>query len=470
MADGGVKQGQTDEQQALLSSLQRREQSLQNLQRELEDIRRVLALLEEKQHQVDLLGDVCASLEKLDNAGGSHLLWKDQGAADVLQTARRQIDEQQRAVQRAEQKRDELIARIREHGSDMEFLRLELAEAREREARRAREWVIEREAGELPQQDTVMPWARSSSEDWRYRWSLVFTLVAAVAVVYAISLVSIPAAERPKQIQLPERMARLVREEREPPPPPPPVEEPVEEEEEIPEPEPETEVADEQTPTDTPEPETEVAVLSEQEVKEKVRTQGILAFRESFASRASLNTTAQLGAQARVRDIGDDAIDRPERSMVTSNAPGLGSSGINLGEISRDAGDGGGGTVANVEIARVASTIDTEGALERPQASTALAGRTDEDIQIVFDRYKSALYRLYNRELRRDPRLRGQVVIKLTIEVDGSVSSCELQSSNMNAPQLVQQVIDRVMTFDFGAMDDVASVTIIYPIDFMPAG
>jgi outer membrane biosynthesis protein TonB len=294
----------------------------------------------------------------------------------------------------------------------------------------------------------------------------VLTIVAASAVVYAISLISIPAAERPKEIKLPERMARLVREEREPPPPPPQIEEPAEEEE-IPEPEPESEAADEQTPSEQPEPETEVAVLSEQEVEEKVRTQGILAFRDSFASRASLNTTAQLGAQARVRAVGDEAIDRPERSMVTSNAPGLGS-GINLGDISRDVE--GGGTVANVEVARVASTIDTEVSIERPQASTALAGRTDEDIQIVFDRYKSALYRLYNRELRRDPRLRGQMVLKLTIEADGSVSSCELQSSNMNAPQLVQQVIDRVLTFDFGSMDDVAAVTIIYPIDFMPAG
>ena len=154
--------------------------------------------------------------------------------------------------------------------------------------------------------------------------------------------------------------------------------------------------------------------------------------------------------------------------MVTSNAPGLGSSGINLGDISRDVG--GGGTVANVEVARVASTIETEGEVEGPQPGSALAGRTDEDIQIVFDRYKSALYRLYNRELRRDPRLRGQIVIKLTIEADGSVSSCELQSSNMNAPQLVQQVIDRVLTFDFGPRDDAAAVTIIYPIDFMPAG
>ena len=38
----------------------------------------------------------------------------------------------------------------------------------------------------------------------------------------------------------------------------------------------------------------------------------------------------------------------------------------------------------------------------------------------MFDRYKAALYRLYNRELRRDPTLRGQIVRRLTIEPDGS--------------------------------------------------
>ena len=98
------------------------------------------------------------------------------------------------------------------------------------------------------------------------------------------------------------------------------------------------------------------------------------------------------------------------------------------------------------------------------------AGRTDEEIQIVFDRYKAALYRLYNRELRRDPTLRGQIVLTLTIEPDGSVSMCEVQSSDMNAPALAEQVVTRVRGFDFGAKEDIAAVTIVYPIDFLPAG
>jgi outer membrane biosynthesis protein TonB len=79
------------------------------------------------------------------------------------------------------------------------------------------------------------------------------------------------------------------------------------------------------------------------------------------------------------------------------------------------------------------------------------------------------LYRLYNRELRKDPTLRGQLVLRLTIEPDGSVSFCQLQSSDMQAPMLAEQVVDRVRGFDFGAKEDIVAVTIIYPIDFLPA-
>ena len=39
----------------------------------------------------------------------------------------------------------------------------------------------------------------------------------------------------------------------------------------------------------------------------------------------------------------------------------------------------------------------------------------------------------------------------------------------MNAPQLAAQVVDRVRTFDFGAKEGIAALTILYPIDFLPA-
>ena len=119
---------------------------------------------------------------------------------------------------------------------------------------------------------------------------------------------------------------------------------------------------------------------------------------------------------------------------------------------------------------RVVSTIAPITGTDRPKARGGPgAARTDEEIQIVFDRYKASFYRLYNRELRNNPTLKGQMVLRLTIEPDGSVSMCVLQSSDMNAPDLGAQVVSRVKTMNFGPKDGVQALTIVYPIDFLPA-
>ena len=158
---------------------------------------------------------------------------------------------------------------------------------------------------------------------------------------------------------------------------------------------------------------------------------------------------------------------RPQRSLVSIQGPG-GSGGIDIGALSRDVGGGREG-IEGVEVARATSSIDAISGPDRPLSDGPGLSRTDEEIQIVFDRNKAALYRLYNRELRRDPTLKGQMVLRITIQPDGSVSLCELQSTDMETPQLSAQVLARVKTFGFGAKDGIPAITILYPIDFLPA-
>jgi len=123
-----------------------------------------------------------------------------------------------------------------------------------------------------------------------------------------------------------------------------------------------------------------------------------------------------------------------------------------------------------VAVGRATSSISSITGSDRPKPrSVSGSSRSDEEIQIVFDRYKATFYRLYNRELRNNPALKGQMVLRLTIEPDGSVSMCAVQSSDMNAPDLAAQVMSRVRSMNFGAKDGPA-VTISYPIDFLPAG
>jgi outer membrane biosynthesis protein TonB len=200
------------------------------------------------------------------------------------------------------------------------------------------------------------------------------------------------------------------------------------------------------------------------------KDQGILAFRAKLAAANEDQVVGRLGSQARIDN--SDYAGRAQRSMLTTSAPGS-SGGINLASISRGVGNrnGNGGGMAGVAVTHASSAISAVGTPggDRPvSGDVGVAGRTDEEIQIVFDRYKAALYRLYNKELRRDPTLKGQVILKLTIEPDGSVSLCELKSSDMNAPDLTAQVVERVKGFDFGAKA-VPAITILYPIDFLPA-
>jgi hypothetical protein len=224
--------------------------------------------------------------------------------------------------------------------------------------------------------------------------------------------------------------------------------------------------------------ETPTYVEPEPTPQQKVATAGILAFKDKFAGLAQDRVAPSLGARARFRaadDVGHG--DAPSGSTLTGSGPG-GSGGINLAALSRSVGGGGGGGTGvgggaggdGVSVGRATSPIAGIGGGERPLAHGGPGpSRTDEEIQIVFDRYKASFYRLYNRELRSDPTLKGQMVLRLTIEPDGSVSMCTLQSTDMNAPTLSTEVVSRVRTINFGAKEGVAALTIVYPIDFLPA-
>jgi outer membrane biosynthesis protein TonB len=446
------------------------ERELEELEQELHAIEGELEAQIEKGERYEVLARLCENFEELDKVGASYLFWGDlerpHSTAAHLEDVRGKINEFTDEIARIEDRRDAVLDKIGDKNRTMDYLYYDLRDATEREESRKAEWLVEREEPDLPARKLVMPWSRGYEEDARSRKSVLLALLICIALGWLFNTVDLPIPERAKLIEVPERVAKLVREEL---PPPKPEPEPIIEE---PEPEPEEPELAEETP---PEPE-EVPEAVEQPVvaesapvdtKEQVKSKGILAFRDKFAQRADLDTNAKLGSSARLSTAGENSVGRPERSMVTTSAPGS-SGGINLSNISRDVGGGGDG-IEGVAVSRVASSIGGGEGPARPLSAGVSAGRTDEEIQIVFDRYKASLYRLYNRELRKDPTLRGQLVLRLTIEPDGSVSMCELQSSDMNAPMLSQQVVDRVKTFDFGAKD-VGAMTIIYPIDFLPAG
>ena len=455
---------------SLRSEFEKSEQELAVLRDSLQSVGSELTVLAEKSYEFEVLGQLCRSLEELDNLGASELFWPSQDDIESRNTklanAYRKIDDYSAEISRVEDRRSSILNQIGEQNRDLDHLHYNLIDLVEQQETRKNEWLVERDADDMRPHTQVMPWTRGNEEDERFRKSLWSSLATSFLLVLLLGSIAIPMIEQDRIIEVPERVAKLVQQNR-PQPQPEPEPEPIFEEE-LPEPEPE-ELAETLPEETVPVSEPAVAENAEVDTKEQVKSKGILAFRDSFANSANLRASTQLGSHARLSNAGENAVGRPTRSMVTTNAPGS-SGGINLADISRDVGGGGQG-IEGVQVSRVASSIGTGGggASNRPLSGGAFAGRTDEEIQIVFDRYKSSLYRLYNRELRKNPTLRGQITLKLTIEPNGSVSFCVMQSSDMNAPMLAEQVVERVIGFDFGAKEDIVAITIIYPIDFLPA-
>ncbi|MDJ0759492.1 MAG: AgmX/PglI C-terminal domain-containing protein [Woeseiaceae bacterium] len=462
-----AEQSTSEDEQFLRREVEDNERTLDELEHDLRAIDDELVSLAEQNHRYELVSNICRSLEELDNLDAAGLFWDEHSAVDDqaerLRYARQKIDQFHAEIAGVEARREELVDKIGNQNLVLDVLHYDLRHTIEREEDRKSEWLVERDADDMPARSQVMPWARGSEEDRRAQKSVGTSVAVSLGFALVLSMVAIPVIEDAMQPELPERVAKLVRKERTPPPPPvamPDIPEP-----EAPEPEPVKELVEELVPDAANQP--VVAEVPQVDMREQARSKGILAFRDNFAASADARPNAQLGSQARLSNAGQNAVGRPERMMVTTSAPGS-SGGINLSDISRNTG-GSGGAMAGVAVSQVASSIGAGNGPNRPLASGVSAGRTDEEIQIVFDRYKAALYRLYNRALRNDPTLRGQMVLRLTIEPDGSVSFCELQSSDMEAPTLADQIVGRVKTFDFGAKEDIVAITIIYPIDFLPA-
>lgn len=457
----------TQQQRQLVNELSRARTQLAAIARELRATENELDSLKPQRKQHQFAVDACKALEKLAEMGGAEVFWGEGQAsrgAEHIQSVRTRIDQFDARIKAIESKEAELLQRLSKQSDLVEAIEHALFEAQDEEERLKYEWPIEREISEVPRK-LVMPWTREGEDDKRFRRTAAIALLLAITFSAILPYIPLPALVTADGTVVPERSVRLLMEEK-PTPPQPPKEQPKPKE-------PEQKVAETPQPKPTPQRVAKVDKKVEETVTETpVKEEGILAFRSKLAAAKDDQVVARLGNQARIDNSDYNSAGRAERSMLTTSAPGS-SGGINLSSISRGTGGGNGtgGKMAGVQTTRATSAIAAVGTPggDRPLSGDGAApGRTDEEIQIVFDRYKAALYRLYNKELRKDPTLKGQIVLRLTIEPNGSVSMCELKSTDMNAPDLAAQVIERVKAFDFGAKP-VPAITIFYPIDFLPA-
>ncbi|MEJ2611157.1 MAG: TonB family protein [Candidatus Thiodiazotropha sp.] len=321
-----------------------------------------------------------------------------------------------------------------------------------------------------------LPWNTGSADERRFHLIFVVTLIISLVSGLLITIAQLPEKERFKKQTLPPRLARLILEQKQvpPPKPKPKLEKLVKKEPLKPKPKPKPEKKppiSKKKPEPAKQPVKQVVKKqpSPEEARKRAANSGLLAFADQLADLREEPVVSTIRGAQNLTNKGKKTYTR-QRSIISSGAT-KSSGGINTAALSRDTGSNGLSGRATTQVESKDITRGSQAAADSARNAKGKGhkgNRTREEIQLVFDQNKGAVYALYNRALRQDPSLRGKVVLELTITPSGKVTHCKILSSELNNPKLERKLTSRVKLFKFQSKD-VETAVVSYPIDFLPS-
>ena len=475
------------------------EKKREALESELRVVEAEISKFSADRQRFDALQDVCTALDKLSELKADELFWEGipeaKDAARHVEQVRSRVARFEGEISGILEKQASYQEQINQCLDELNILDEEVRDAYDREERRKEEFVVEREISSVPYRAMIMPWTKEAESESRFRRAILVALILCFVFGAPIPLIKIPIPDRSDTVvEIPKRLVQLVKEDL---PKPAPVKKPVPKQvqeepkqaKEKPKPTPDKQHEPDKKPKGGSPAKKQTKLASAKgggaaAARKTANHVGVLKFKDTFAGLMNETPVAKLGTEARLSNksfrVKGQAV--AQRSLVAIQGKGGSSGGISNFGVSRNIGngnvgrlDGGGGSGigdgsgSGVGFVRVESAIANLEESSRPTSDGLAAGRTDEEIQIVFDRYKAALYRIYNRELRKDPTLRGKILMRISIEPNGSVSMCKVESTDLASPELVANIVERIKRFNFGPKEGVPKMTILYPIDFLPA-
>jgi protein TonB len=317
-------------------------------------------------------------------------------------------------------------------------------------------------------------WDLGDNADRRFRRIVAWIGIPALVLAIALPFLELAGLERGGGETVEQRFVSLVPEAA----PAEQVEEPAPAPEEQPEPEeakkPEEKPTEKQVETPPqPKPEPTQAQL-QQQAREKAQKSGLLAMSDQLAelrdrSLQGLDTARPLTTDTVTAKAGTGAsggaVDFAQAAAATSG--GIGQTGTADTRRSQS-----GAGLGQRRTTMVESPVGFGKDKSKPgqDGDKLIAGRTLEEIQLVFDRNKGAFYAIFNRAMRDNPNIgAGKIVVSITIAPSGAVTDCKLVSSTFNDPDLERKVIQRVMLMNFGAKAVPEFTYPNYPINFLPS-
>jgi len=303
-----------------------------------------------------------------------------------------------------------------------------------------------------------MPWL-DDREDRFFRRLSIGILLLFVAAGVVLNAVQLPEVIQKNLIDVSPRLAKLILEKQKvkplpkPEAPPPEIEKQPEKKKEV----------------EKPKAKKEVKKESAREVAKK---SGLIALSDELDDLREIFNIDDVSTLPQ-QTTGNEAVAIASASDLLSSSAQQSSGGIQTNTLNRELKTS---ELAQRQTTQVESKIETNNSklaktetTQNSQSQGSGSGkRSADEIERVFQENKGGIFNIYNRALRKNPSLAGQVVVELTIAPGGKVTRVKILSSELGDEALERKLILKIKRFKFSAAN-VAEITVTYPIDFLPS-
>jgi protein TonB len=303
-----------------------------------------------------------------------------------------------------------------------------------------------------------MPWL-DDREDRFFRRLSIGMLLLFVAAGVILNTLQLPEVIQKNLVDVSPRLAKLILEKQKVKPPPKPEAPPPEKEKQ---PEKKKEI-------EKPKVKKEVKKDSAREAAKK---SGLIALSDELDDLREIFNADDVPTLPQ-QTTGSEAVAIASASDLLSSSAQQSSGGIQTNTLNRELKTS---ELAQRQTTQVESKIETNNnklaKAEITQNSKSQGSgpgkRSADEIERVFQKNKGGIFNIYNRALRKNPSLAGQVVVELIIAPSGTVTRVKILSSELGDEALERKLVLKIKRFKFSKAK-VAEITATYPIDFLPS-
>ncbi|MCF6324377.1 MAG: AgmX/PglI C-terminal domain-containing protein [Gammaproteobacteria bacterium] len=320
--------------------------------------------------------------------------------------------------------------------------------------------------------ELALSWNSTREDDRKFKIITVISMVLLFGIVFYIQSIEVPKLERKAHV-IPDRIAKFVGQAPKPKkievpkpklkPKPIPKLEPkpkVEKKVEKPKESLKKKLAKKQKPKKKP------LTNKQKAAREKAQKSGLLELSKGLADLMDTSDISKVVVVNKGKKIANGSHTKAatvSKSLLTARVS-KNSGGVSDADFKSDVGL----TQTELEVLQHSEVDSTLDVAQAETLASRMNMRSEEEITMVFDRNKSKLFSIYNRERRTDPGLKGTIVLEIVIAPSGEVVEVRIVSSELNNSKLERRILSRIKQFNFGEKE-VDTVTVSYPIEFIPS-